>query len=69
MTRKKDSSKALNDRADAVLMLNKEERILIKSVLSMTLNSQNGKAFIQKKIGPEYIKIAEELLKTLDHDI
>ncbi len=55
----------LSDQTGALLMLNKEERKLLKQLLSMTMGSESGKAYIIKKLGPEYIKVAEKLLQAL----
>lgn len=62
---KVDANLDLSDRTAALLMVNKDERKLIREVLVMTLNSENGKKHIQNKLGAEYVKLAENLLKSL----
>ncbi|MBW1797892.1 MAG: hypothetical protein JRJ21_05695 [Deltaproteobacteria bacterium] len=62
---KVDANLDLSDRTAALLMVNKDERKLIREVLVMTLNSENGKKHIQNKLGAEYVELAENLLKAL----
>ena len=62
---KKESNVALNDKTAALLMLNKEERKLLKELLLMTIHSENVKTYIAKKLGNEYIRIGENLLKLM----
>ena len=61
----RDAEIVLSDKTGALLMVNKEERRLIRELLFMTLNSENGKSYIGKKLGPQYIEVAQELLKAL----
>ena len=56
---------ALHDKTGALLMLNKQERKLIKELLLMTLNSETGKKYLKKRLGDEYVGIGQRLLKTL----
>ena len=60
-----DKNLALYDKTAALLMLDKKERQLLKELLSLTLKSKNARDVIIKKLGNEYIKIGENLLKTL----
>ncbi|RLF53487.1 MAG: hypothetical protein DRN37_11560 [Thermoplasmata archaeon] len=62
---KVDANLDLSDRTAALLMVNKDERKLIREVLVMALNSKNGKKHIQNKLGAEYVDLAENLLKAL----
>jgi len=62
---REDSGIFLSGKTGALLMVNKEERKLIKELLAMALNSESGKTYIVKKLGAEYIRIGEELLKSL----
>ena len=62
---KVDANLDLSDRTAALLMVNKDERKLIRELLAMTLNSETGKKHILNKLGAEYIELAENLLKTL----
>ncbi len=56
---------ALHDTTGALLMLNKNERKLLKELLTMTLKSESAKEWIVKKLGQDYINIGENLLKTM----
>lgn len=65
MEKEQDFELALHDKTGALLMLNKQERKLLKELLSMTLKSQPAKDWITKKLGSEYVEIGEKLLKTM----
>jgi len=56
----------LSDQTGALMMINKKERKLLKQLLFLTMGSESGKTYIAKKLGPEYIKIADKLLHALD---
>ncbi|NNG07667.1 MAG: hypothetical protein HKM90_08025 [Desulfobacteraceae bacterium] len=65
---KKDSQEihhALHDKSSAMLMLDNKERKLLKEILGLTLKSQSARTWIAKKLGNEYLKIGEKLLKTM----
>ena len=65
---KKDSQEihhALHDKSSAMLMLDNKERKLLKEILALTLKSQSARTWIAKKLGNEYIKIGEKLLRTM----
>ena len=65
---KKDSQQihhALHDKSSAMLMLDNKERKLLKAILQLTLKSQSARTWIAKKLGNEYLKIGEKLLKTM----
>ena len=65
---KKDSQEihhALHDKSSAMLMLDNKERKLLKEILALTLKSQSARTWIAKKLGNEYIKLGEKLLKTM----
>ena len=55
----------LHDITGALLMLNKKERTLMKELLILTMSSQSAKDWIAKKLGDEYIKIGEKLLRSM----
>ena len=55
----------LHDKTGALLMLDKNERKLIKELLYMTLRSKNARGWIVKKLGSQYIEVGENLLKTM----
>jgi len=68
MTDKEDSQEvnlALYDRTGALLMIDKMERRLLKELLTITLKSPASREWIGKKLGNEYIDVAERLLKAL----
>jgi hypothetical protein len=65
MAEEKDTNLALHDRTGALLMLNKNERKLLRELLDMTLKSKNAREWIIKKLGNEYIEIGESLLKAM----
>lgn len=46
-------------------MLDNKERKLLKEILGLTLKSQSARAWIGKKLGNDYLKIGEKLLKTM----
>ena len=55
----------LHDNTGALLMLNKDERKLMKELLNMTLRSKNAREWIVKKLGSRYIEVGENLLKVM----
>lgn len=66
--KKQDSQEinlALYDRTGALLMIDKMERRLLKELLTVTLKSPGSREWINKKLGSEYIGVAEKLLKAL----
>jgi len=65
MGNKEDIDLALHNRTGALLMINKDERKLLKEILAMTLKSQNARKYISKKLGKEYIEIGEKLYKVM----
>jgi hypothetical protein len=48
-----------------LFMVSKKERILIKTVLTMVLNSKTGREFITRRFGAEYVKIGKKLLEDI----
>jgi hypothetical protein len=63
--KKKSADVDLSDETGALLMLNKEERKLIKELLVMTMNSESVKSYIVKKLGKNYVQVGASLLKTM----
>ncbi|MGD2126394.1 MAG: hypothetical protein PVG99_09955 [Desulfobacteraceae bacterium] len=55
----------LADSTGALLMINKKERELLKALLAMSMKSPSARQWIAKKLGSEYIKIGEKLLKSM----
>jgi len=56
---------ALHDKTGALLMIDKKERRLLKELLTITLKSPASKEWIVKKLGPEYVAVAEKLLRSM----
>lgn len=61
----RDFDSGLNERTNALLMLNKEERKVIKELLIMTIYSESVRGYIEKRLGDEYVRVAEKLLETM----
>jgi len=61
----RDLNLVLNDKTGALLMLNKEERKVIKELLIMTIYSESVRGYIEKRLGDDYIRIAEKLLESM----
>ena len=60
-----DANLELSDKTGALLMLNKEERQLIKELLLMTLNSERVKSIIVNRLGEKSIQTGKNLLKAM----
>ncbi|MBN2124467.1 MAG: hypothetical protein JW821_09265 [Deltaproteobacteria bacterium] len=56
---------ALHDRTGALLMIDKKERRLLKELLAITLKSKGSREWIEKKLGHEYLEVAEKLLRIM----
>ncbi len=65
MEKKDNINLALHNETGALLMLDKNERKLLREILSMTMKSNSAKGWIVKKLGKEYIQIGEKLLKAI----
>ena len=63
--KKKRDDVELSDKTGALLMLNKEERKLIKELLLMAMNSESVKSYIVKKLGKNYLEVGASLLDTM----
>jgi len=48
-----------------LFMLDKKERILLRAILSVTLDYEKSRAVITRKLGKESLAIAENLLKQM----
>jgi len=55
----------LQDRTGALLMLDKNERKLLKELLVSALQSKSGRKRIAQHLGAEYVEIAERLLDVM----
>jgi len=60
-----DMRLALHGNTGALLMLYKRERKLLKELLTITLKSPASREWITKKLGPEYLEVAEKLLTNM----
>ena len=56
---------ALHDKTGALLMIDKKERKLLKELLTITLKSPASREWITKKLGAEYMQVAEKLLRSM----
>jgi len=55
----------LAEKTGALLMIDKKERELVREILAMTLKSPSAREWILKKLGKEYLQIAETLLNAM----
>ena len=55
----------LADKTGALMMINKKERELLRTILVMTMRSSSAKDWITKKLGPEYMQIGTKLIKSM----
>lgn len=62
---RQDLNLALHGKTGALLMLNKDERRLVKELLIMAMYSESVRGFIEKRLGNEYVQIAEKLLESM----
>ena len=58
------SSSYVNDTGNFFL-LNKTERKLLKEILNITLSAEQGKKYIIKKLGEDYLVIGADFLKRI----
>jgi hypothetical protein len=61
----REAGRDLYDVSSALLMINKDERELLKVLLAITLKAQNSREWIIKKLGSEYLIVGEKLLKVM----
>lgn len=55
----------LHDKTGALLMLNKEERTLVRELLLMAKNSESIRTYITKRLGEKYVEIGDKLLESM----
>ena len=55
----------LHNISSALLMIDKDERKLLKALLAIALKSERSRRWIIKKLGSEYLKVGEKLLKLM----
>jgi hypothetical protein len=48
-----------------LFMLSKKERILLRAILGVSLNSKNTREYISRKLGKEYLGTGESLLEEM----
>lgn len=59
-----DSSNYVDDTGNFFL-LNKTERKLLKEILNITLSAEQGKKYIIKKLGENYLTLGADFLKRI----
>lgn len=62
---RQDPNATLSDKTAALLMLNKEERKLIKELLLLMMHSENVRSYVAKKLGKNCIETGKRLLKNM----
>jgi len=65
MEKEDDILIGLADKTGALMMINKKERELLRSILSMTMRSSTAKDWISKKLGTEYVEVGTKLLNSM----
>ena len=61
----RDSGDELHDISSALLMIDKDEKQLLRALLAITLKSRSSRQWIIRKLGNQYLKIGEKLLKVM----
>ena len=62
----REAGNELHDISSALLMVDNDERKLLKALLAIALKSESSRRWIIKKLGSEYLKVGEKLLKLMD---
>ena len=62
---RREADKKLHDISNALLMIDNDERKLLKALLAIALKSESSRGWIIKKLGSEYLKVGEKLLKLM----
>ena len=62
---RREADKKLHDISNALLMIDNDERKLLKTLLAIALKSENSRRWIIKKLGSEYLEVGEKLLKLM----
>jgi hypothetical protein len=68
MSEKTENLSDLFTNSECLLLLNKKERLLVKTLLAKTLISKNLSAWIEGKIGKEYLQIARNLIESMGNE-
>jgi hypothetical protein len=61
----RDSGDELHDISSALLMINKDEKQLLRALLAITLKSRSSREWVIRKLGSQYLKVGEKLLKVM----
>ncbi len=61
----RDTGSELHDISSALLMIDKDEKKLLRALLAITLKSRSSREWIIRKLGSQYLKIGEKLLKVM----
>ena len=62
---RREEGNELHDISSALLMIDNDERKLLKTLLAIALKSENSRRWIIKKLGSEYLEVGEKLLKLM----
>jgi hypothetical protein len=65
MEKQDDISMGLAERTGALMMINKKEKKLLRTILEMTMRSSSARDWIVKKLGSEYLAVGTKLLKSM----
>ena len=60
-----DSGDELHDISSALLMIDKDEKQLLRALLAITLKSRSSREWVIRKLGSQYLKVGEKLLKVM----
>jgi hypothetical protein len=60
-----DTDDDMHDISSALLMINKDEKNLLRTLLAITLKSRESRQWIIRRLGGQYLKIGEKLLKVM----
>jgi len=61
----RDSGDELHDISSALLMIDKDEKQLLRALLAITLKSRSSREWVVRKLGSQYLKVGEKLLKVM----
>ena len=61
----RETGNELHDISSALLMIDKDEKRLLRALLAITLKSRSSRQWIIRKLGNQYLKIGEKLLKVM----
>ena len=62
---RREKGNELHDISSALLMIDNDERKLLKALLAIALKSESSRRWIIKKLGSEYLIVGEKLLKLM----